>query len=117
MRYGMRYRMEGTMDIRRVSHLRFFHTIGWAVFLCGIIVAMAASLGRATLNLRAALTDKPDIALYLLLPEEQIGRSVLLREREDERDYLAETKDGPKLIRLKKGGDQWYVELVEELRE
>lgn len=111
------YTIVRMMDIRRISHLRFFHTIGWAVLLCGLIVGMAASLGRATLNLKAALTDKPDIALYLLLPEEKIGRSVLLREREDERDYLAETKDGPKLVRLKKGESEWYVELVENLHE
>jgi len=105
------------MDIRRISHLRFFHTIAWAVLLCGLIVGMAASLGRATLNLKAALTDKPDIALYLLLPEEKIGRSVLLRERDDERDYLADTKDGPKLVRLKKGEKQWYVDMIEQLHE
>ena len=105
------------MDWHRVSTFRFFHTIGWAVLLCALIVAVAATLGRATLNLKAALTDKPDIAVYLLLPEEEIGRTVLLRDKGDERDYLAETKDGPKLVRLKKGNDQWYVEEVQKLRE
>ncbi|MFH1443806.1 MAG: hypothetical protein ABIG34_00250 [Candidatus Peregrinibacteria bacterium] len=105
------------MDWHRVSNLRFFHTIGWAVLLCALIVAVAATLGRATLNLNAALTDKPDIAIYLLLPEEEIGRTVLLREKDNERDYLAETKDGPKLVRLKRGENQWYVEEVQQLRE
>lgn len=105
------------MDWIRVSNFRFFHTIGWAILLCALIVSIAATLGRATLNLKAALTDKPDIAIYLLLPEEEIGRTVLLREKDNERDYLAETKDGPKLVRLKKGERQWYVEEVQQLRE
>jgi len=89
----------------------------WAVVLCGLIVGIAAALGRATLNIKAALTDKPDIAIYLLLPEEEIGKTVLLRESENERDYLAETKTGPKLVRLKKGEKQWYVEEIQTLRE
>jgi len=105
------------MDIRRISHLRFFHTIAWAVLVCGLVVGAAASLGRATLNLKAALTDKPDIAIYLLLPEEKIGRTVLLRDLDTERDYLAETKDGPKLVRLKKTDKQWFVSSVEQLHE
>jgi len=105
------------MDFNRVSSFRFFHTIGWAVLLCALIVGLAATLGRATLNLKAALTDKPDIAIYLLLPEEEIGRTVLLREKDNERDYLAETKDGPKLVRLKRGDNQWYVVEVQKLRE
>jgi hypothetical protein len=82
-----------------------------------LIVGVAAALGRTTLNLNAALTDKPDIAIYLLLPEEGIGKTVLLREKDNERDYLAETKTGPKLVRLRKGNKQWYVEDVQALRE
>ena len=105
------------MDLRLVSRFRFLHTVGWAVLLSCLIVAIAASLARATLNLKAALTDKPDIAIYLLLPEEEIGKTTLLRAREDERDYLAETKEGPKLIKLKKGEKEWYVILVEKLHE
>lgn len=105
------------MDLRLVSRFRFLHTIGWALLLSCLIVAVAASLARATLNLKAALTDKPDIAVYLLLPEEEIGETTLLRAREDERDYLAETKEGPKLIKLRKGEKEWYVTLVEKLHE
>ena len=81
------------------------------------MVALAASIARATLNLSAALTDKPDLAIYLLLPEEEIGQTTLLRVYEDQRDYLAETKDGPKLIQLKRGPHQWYVSLIEKLHE
>ena len=105
------------MDITHLSRFRFLHTIGWAVLLSGLIVMLAAGLGRAAINLKAALTDKPDIAIYLLLPEEKIGKTTLLRERDNERDYLAETKDGPKLIRLRKGEKEWFVVEVETLHE
>lgn len=75
----------------------------------------AAALGRATHNFSAALTDKPDVAIYVLLPDEGIRDTTLLRETEKERDYLAETKDGPKLIKLRRGEQEWFVSLIEEL--
>lgn len=82
-----------------------------------VVVVGAALLGRATHNFQAALTDKPDVAIYLLLPEEELGITTLLRESETERDYLAETKNGPKLVKLKKGDKEWFVSVVEELHE
>lgn len=82
-----------------------------------MVVAIAAGLARATLNLNAALIEKPDIAIYLLLPDEEIRGVDILREEEGRRDYLAETKDGPKLVILKKGEEEWYVEHIEPLRE
>jgi len=109
--------MFGNMHFRFVSPQRYAHTMFWAVLLSCLIVAIAASLGRATLNLKAALTEKPDIALYFLLPEEEIGESELIRETEFERDYLAETKHGPALIRLRKGDNQWFVVFEERLHE
>lgn len=78
---------------------------------------MIASLARAGYNFRAALTEKPDIAIYLLLPEEGITGTTLLREESDRRDYLVQTSDGPKLVILKKGEEQWFVSEVEKLRE
>lgn len=93
------------------------HTVLWAVFCCLAIVAAASAFARASHNFAAALTEKPDLAIYLLLPEEEIGQSTLLREQDTERDYLAETKGGPKLVKLKKGDEQWYVSVVEPLRE
>ena len=105
------------MDIERLSRGHYLLTIVWAVALSLAVVAGAAFLGRATLNLKAALTDKPDIAIYLLLPEEEIGNTTLLRETDTERDYLAETKDGKKLIKLKKGDNEWFVTLVEKLHD
>ena len=105
------------MDIRKLPRRHFLHTVVWGVIASIVVVGGAAGVGRATINLRSALTDKPDIAIYLLLPEEEIGKTTLLRESETERDYLAETKDGQKLIILKKGEKEWYVSSVEPLRE
>lgn len=87
------------------------------MILCLCIVAATSSLARAAHNFKAALTDKPDVALYLLLPDEGLKQTTLLKESETERDYLAETANGPKLIRLKKGETQWYVSLTEQLHE
>jgi hypothetical protein len=89
----------------------------WAVLFASLVIAFAANLGRATLNVRAALTDKPDIGIYLLLPDEEITTSELLRESPGERDYLVETKDGPKYVKLKKGDKEWYVAIIEKMRE
>lgn len=82
-----------------------------------LIVVAASLLGRASYNFKAALTEKPDVAVYLLLPDEEIGYTTLLRETETQRDYLAETKDGQKLITLKKGEEEWFVSTVERLHE
>lgn len=103
------------MDIKFVSVLRFRHTMFWALLLSCLIVGVAATLARASFNIAAALTLKPDIALYLLLPEEEIGWSTLLRDDGNIRDYLAHTKDGDKLIRLKRGENQWFVQFEENL--
>ena len=105
------------MEIHHVSRRKFASTILWAVTGSIVIVGVVASLGRATMNLRAAVTDKPDIAIYMLLPDEEIGKTTVLREVEDEVHYLAETKEGPKLIILKKGEIEWYVSKIEPLKE
>ena len=104
------------MNIKFFTRLRFTHAYFWAVLLSALIVGLAATLARASFNVTAALTEKPDIALYLLLPEEQISSSTMLRQKGNERDYLAQTKDGQKLIRLKKGPNNWFVELDEPLK-
>ncbi|MDP7069408.1 MAG: hypothetical protein QF815_02675 [Candidatus Peribacteraceae bacterium] len=82
-----------------------------------VVVGVAAGIGRATINIKGALIDKPDIAIYLLLPEEGIGKTTLLREEDDERHYLAETEKGPKLVIMKKGETEWYISSMELLRE
>ncbi len=103
--------------IHTLSHRGYRQTVLWAAFCALVIVVAASSFARASRNFAAALTDKPDLAVYLLLPDEGIGMTTLLREQETERDYLAETTDGPKLIKLKKGDVEWYVSVVEKLHE
>lgn len=106
-----------SMDITRLSRRGFSHTVLWVLLASVLVVGGAAALGRAAINFNGALTDKPDIAIYLLLPDEGITKVTLLRETETERHYLAETKEGPKLIILKKGEKEWYVSQNEKLRE
>jgi hypothetical protein len=101
--------------VHHVSNRGYTRTVWVAVVMSVLVIVAAAGLGRATENFRAALTDKPDVAIYLLLPEEGLGNTTLLREAETERDYLADTKDGPKLIKLKKGEHEWFVSLIEPL--
>jgi hypothetical protein len=104
------------MHLKLLSPKRYAHTMFWALLLSALIVAVAATLARASFNVTAALTEKPDIAIYLLLKDEKVGTTTLLRDSRDERDYLAQTKDGPKLVRLKRGPNQWFVEFEEELK-
>lgn len=92
-------------------------TVLWAALCALTIVVAASAFARASRNFAAALTDKPDLAIYLLLPDEDIGQSTLLKEGDVERSYLADTKDGPKLITIKRGEKEWYVFRVEKLHE
>ncbi len=105
------------VHIMHVSRRSFLRTTVSAVILSIAIVAASAALARAAHNFKIALTEKPDIAIYLLLPDEGITTTTVLRETETERDYLAETKDGPKLVKLKRGNDAWYAALIEPLHE
>ena len=91
----------------------------WAVLCSLLVVAVTAMLGRATINLKAALTDKPDIAVYVLLPDEEIRHVTLLRSafNDTRRDYLAETREGMKLVKLQKRNGVWSVREVQRLRE
>lgn len=104
-------------QVHTLSNHGYRMTVLWAALSCLAIVVGAAAFARASHNFAAALTDKPDLAIYLLLPDEEIGQSTLIRERDTERDYLAETKNGPSLIKLKRGEAEWFVSRVERLRE
>ncbi|MDA1209360.1 MAG: hypothetical protein O2904_05010 [bacterium] len=105
------------MEIQRISRGRFTHTVVWAVVTSGLVVAIAAGLARATLNIDAALIDKPHIAIYMLLPDEEISHIETLRETEEQHDYLATTKDGMKLVQLRRSEEtgEWYVHFMEQL--
>lgn len=105
------------MEIFHVSRYKFLHTMGWALVASCVIVGVMSVLARATLNLQAALTDKPDIGIYLLLEKEGITDAELLREKKDERDYLVQTKNGPKFVKLKRGEEQWFVAISEPMHE
>jgi|GEM_PF-571223 len=113
----MVYYLQTHMHLSYVSKRRFYHTIGWAVLLCALIVGVAATLGRATMNIRGALTDNPDLAIFLLLEEEGVTQSTLLRQQPSQRDYLVQTAEGQKLVLLKKGEKEWYVSRNEQLHE
>lgn len=108
--------MSSIMDIPRLSNRRYSSTVLWTLAASVLVIGGVALLGRAAINISGALTEKPDVAVYLLLPDEGITHVELLREREDQRDYMVQTKDGPKLVVLKKG-EEWYVAQVEKLRE
>jgi len=105
------------IHIHLLSRRHFSRAVIWAVSLSTVIVGASAALARAAHNFRIALTEKPDIAIYLLLPDENITTTTVLRTSDTERDYLAETKDGPKFVKLKKGNEQWYAALVEPMHE
>ena len=107
------------LSLHLLSAKRYFHTLGVAVLVSCLIVAVAATLGRATLSLHGAVSWKPDIAVLVLMEErdEEITDSTLLKETPDQREYLVETKTGPKWVLLKKGTAQWYIAQVENLKE
>jgi hypothetical protein len=108
----------GKFHVHSLSRRTYLRTVSWAFFLCFSIVICASLLGRATHNFKAALTEKPDVAIYLLLPDEGLGQTTLLRESDTMRDYLAETDEGQKLVKLEKNRDgEWEVALIEALRE
>jgi hypothetical protein len=90
----------------------------WSILLSIAIVCIVAALGRAAHNFQAALTDKPDVAIYLLLPNEGLGNTTLLKQNKDdtERFYLAQTDHGPELITLRKNA-KWLVDSIEPLHE
>jgi hypothetical protein len=104
--------------IFHLTRRSYRRTLLWSALLSFLIVIAAATLGRAAHSFKAALSTKPDLALYLLLPEEGIGHSRFLKESEEGRDYLVETKSGPALVRLQRSEDGvWFVRLVERLHD
>ena len=105
------------VDIGLVSKGRFTHSVVWALIFSAAVIIGASIIARSALNLRAAVSDKPDLAIILLLPEEEITEVELMRDRGKERDYLVETKDGPKYVKMIKADGEWQVEEVEQLHE
>ncbi len=103
-------------QIHNLSPRRYGHTVLWSVIVSILIVCVSAALGRAARNFKAALIDAPDVAVYLLLPDEHLGNTTLIKQNEEDtvRSYLAESANGPKVITLRKN-EKWYVDLIEPL--
>ncbi|MSR87069.1 hypothetical protein EXS70_02750, partial [Candidatus Peribacteria bacterium] len=110
------------LDFRFVSRFRYTHTILWALLLSSLIVGTAATIARATVKLRGALTDDDgSIAVMMLLPDEGITDVELIKAGPETQEFLVETKEGPKLIRLKhsstsSGQATWFVQDTIPLR-
>jgi hypothetical protein len=98
-------------DLSHLSRFWYAHTMLWAVLMSALIISIAATIGRATMNLRGALTaDDAGLAVMLLLPEEEISSVTMIKATRDTQEFMAETKDGPKLIRMKRGPKEWFVQ-------
>ena len=106
------------MHISFLSPWRYSHTMGWAILMSLLIVGLAATLGRATINLRGALTaEDASLAVIMLLPNEHISNLTVIRAGAETQELLAETKDGPKLIRVRRVEGKWEVQEEIRLRE
>lgn len=106
------------MHISLLSRWRYTHTISWALLASCLIVAVAATIARASLNLRGALTaEDASLAVMLLLPEENISEVTMLKASFDSQEFLAQTETGPKVIRVKKYDGKWAVSEKIPLRE
>lgn len=105
------------MEIDRISRWRYASTIIWAVAGSLGIVAVTAGLARATLNVKGALVEKPEIAVYMLLPEVAITKVEILEEFENQKDLLVYTKTGKLLVIMKKGNSEWYIAEQENLHD
>lgn len=103
------------MHIQLLPHHQYLKTVLLAVAASMVVVGTAALLGRATLNLRAALTDKPDVGVLVLMEDENPISATLLRENETERTYLVHTEKGPELVKMHRGKEQWFIEYREPL--
>ncbi len=91
-------------------------SITMGLITCILIVAAVAALGKAMVNLQAALVSKPDVGIYLLLADMELGETSLLRDMGDTRDYYADSKEGPLLVHLHREGGEWELAGYERLR-
>lgn len=110
--------MHTKFDFQLFSKFRYTHTVMWAILVSCLIVAIAATVGRATRNLKGALTaEDPTLAVFLLRPDDHITDVTILRANQSTVDVLADTESGPKWMRLRKGETQWFITDEEALKE
>lgn len=82
-----------------------------------VIIVFTGVLARVTLEISGSVVHDPDLAVVVLMEEfDTVKHSVLLREQENERHYLVETKNGNWLVKLKKD-EEWSIKSKENLRE
>ena len=112
------------MDIQDLSSKSFLKATLIAIAATIAIVGAASLLGRATIYLQAALTDKPDLGVYLLLEKEGFSNIADVQYLEDDsadstvqRSYLVETGAGPLYVKIRKGEQEWYLAEEDWLRE
>jgi hypothetical protein len=107
------------MQIHETSRRTFSAVVVLAMIAGTAVIIAFALIAKATLNVQAALTHKPDIAVLLLLQEEGIAvtDAELLRDLGMERDYLLETEEGPMFAKLRKTGTEWHLAEKTSLRE
>jgi hypothetical protein len=106
------------MHIQFLSRWRYTHTITWALLMSSLIVAIAATMARATLRLRGAMSSEDaSLAVMLLLPEKNISDVTMIKAGYDTQEFLAQTESGPEVIRVKKFEGEWIVTEEVPLRE
>lgn len=105
------------MHIADVSKGKHSDITIWAIVAALVFIVFFSLVARASLNLQGALTHKPDLAVYVLLPEEDITEVELLRELNQERDYLLTTKNGMKFAKLRQVDGEWTLATIEDLRD
>ncbi len=113
------------MHISILSTWRYSHTMAWTVLLSLLIVGLAATIGRATIKLRGALTDPDGTVAVMLLSTKNIVSAELIKAGMDPdqdnvevQEFLAETGDGEQeLIRAKKVDGKWTISEEIHLRE
>jgi len=105
-------------DISLASPRNFRIAVLWTLILGAAIVIIFTLIAKASLNVQGALTEKPDIAVLILLQEEGVeGReAILLRDLGLERDYVVETATGSLFVKLHKNGGIWQIAESEPLR-
>lgn len=121
------------MDIEQLTHLSYKKSLVIALVLSGLAVAIAAILGRGTLNLRASLTleEPSDVTLIAALYEanelEENGAVTikniqsLRKEKSIENDrpvysYMVSLSSGENyLAKLAWDGARWQLTTMEKL--
>ena len=104
------------MHISFLSTWRYTHTMAWALLLSLLIVGIAATIGRATIKLRGALTDEDGTLAVMMLSKKKISSIEMVKAGMDPlkddvqmQEFLTETEDGPELVRASRVDGKWEI--------